>query len=346
MVDALCVPLDAAGGLTTSVSIGVATTPEAAAPATGPTVGYPDMLRQADLALYDAKGAGKGRWRRYQPGLHLAAVDRLQVRAELERSLADGAFELRYQPIVELSRGRMVGVEALVRWRHPRRGLVAPGDFIPFAEESGLVVPLGAWVLERALSDHRGWRRERGTGMSIRMSVNVSACQIRSPGFVDGLAAALARWDVPPESLVLEITETSLLADDAQVSADLAALRELGVEVAIDDFGTGYSSLDYIRLHTVDVLKIDRAFIAGIERSGRQAALVGSIVHLAHALGLQIVAEGGETTAQRDALLQVGCDLGQGHLYSVAVPAEELAARLRTRAGDAGAGPARGDAGR
>jgi diguanylate cyclase (GGDEF)-like protein/PAS domain S-box-containing protein len=328
VVDALCVPLDVAGGLTTSVSIGVATTCEATAPA--------DMLRQADLALYDAKGAGKGRWRRYQQGLHLAAVDRLQVRAELERALVDGAFELRYQPVVELDCGRMVGVEALVRWRHPRRGLVPPGDFIPFAEESGLVVPLGAWVLDRALADHREWYRDRGTGTSITVSVNVSACQVRSPGFVDGLAAALARWEVPPESLVLEITETSLLADDAQVSADLAALRELGVGIAIDDFGTGYSSLDYIRLHTVDVLKIDRSFIGGMERSGRQAALVGSIVHLAQALGLEIVAEGVETTAQRDALQRAGCQLGQGHLYSVAVTAEEITARLRAGAASAG----------
>ena len=338
VVDALCVPLDVAGGLTTSVSIGVAVTSEAVAPATEPVAGYADMLRQADLALYDAKGAGKGRWRRYQQGLHLAAVDRLQVRAELERALAEGAFELRYQPVVELDRGRMVGVEALVRWRHPRRGLVPPGDFIPFAEESGLVVPLGAWVLDRALADHREWYRECGTGTPISVSVNVSACQVRSPGFVDGLAAALARWDVPPESLVLEITETSLLADDEQVSADLAALRELGVGIAIDDFGTGYSSLDYIRLHTVDVLKIDRSFIAGMERSGRQAALVGSIVHLAQALGLEIVAEGVETTAQRDALQRAGCQLGQGHLYSVAVPAEEITARLRAGAATVPAG--------
>jgi diguanylate cyclase (GGDEF)-like protein/PAS domain S-box-containing protein len=321
VVDALGVPIDVAGELTTSVSVGVAVTPEAD--------GAADMLRQADLALYAAKADGKGRWRRYEPDLHLAAVDRLQIRAELERALAAGAFELHYQPVVELASGRMVGVEALVRWRHPRRGLVAPNDFIPFAEESGLVVPLGNWILDRALADHSEWRRTGGTGMSMTMSVNVSAYQIRASGFLDGLTEALDRWKIPPGSLVLEITETSLLADDAQVSADLAGLRELGVRIAIDDFGTGYSSLDYIRLHAIDVLKIDKSFVAGIERSGRQAALVGSIVQLAGALGLCVVAEGVETTSQQDALVRAGCELGQGYLFSVPVPANEIVRRLR-----------------
>jgi EAL domain-containing protein (putative c-di-GMP-specific phosphodiesterase class I) len=286
------------------------------------------MLRQADLALYAAKGAGKGRWRRYEPTLHLAAVDRLQVRAEFERALEDGAFELHYQPVVELADGHMVGVEALVRWRHPRRGLVPPNDFIPFAEESGLVVPLGAWVLDRALADHSVWRNGRGTGTDLSVSVNVSARQVRAPGFLDGLVDALNRWDVAPESLVLEITETSLLADDAQVTADLAAVRELGIRIAIDDFGTGYSSLDYIRIHAIDILKIDRTFITGLERSGRQSSLVGAIVALARALGLRVVAEGVETVPQRDALVAAGCHLGQGHLFSVAVPADEIVRRL------------------
>jgi EAL domain-containing protein (putative c-di-GMP-specific phosphodiesterase class I) len=160
------------------------------------------------------------------------------------------------------------------------------------------------------------------------MSVNVSACQIRAPGFLDGLVTALDRWGVPPGRLILEITETSLLADDAQVSADLAGLRDLGVRIAIDDFGTGYSSLDYLRLHAIDLLKIDKSFVAGIERSGRQAALVGSIVQLAAALGLRVVAEGVETTSQQDALVRAGCELAQGYLFSVPVPADEIARRL------------------
>jgi diguanylate cyclase (GGDEF)-like protein/PAS domain S-box-containing protein len=324
VVDALAAPLDVAGGLATSVSVGVATTPGVRGPA--------EMLSQADLALYAAKGAGKGRWRRYEPGLHLAAVDRLEVRTELERAIATGAFTLRYQPIVELRSGVMVGVEALVRWRHPRRGLVAPGDFIHVAEETGLVVPLGSWVLDSALADLARWRRETAPGTAVIMSVNVSAHQVRAPGFLDALVEALARWDVPAESLVLEITETALLAEDERVSADLAALRELGLRIAIDDFGTGYSSLDYLRRHVIDVLKIDRSFIDGVESSGRQAALVGAIVHLAQALDLRVVAEGVETSAQRDALLRAGCRLGQGHLFSVPVPADEIVPWLRAAA--------------
>jgi diguanylate cyclase (GGDEF)-like protein/PAS domain S-box-containing protein len=316
VVDALGAPLDVAGGLTTSVSVGVATTPGVR--------GSAEMLSHADLALYAAKGAGKGRWRRYEPGLHLAALDRLEVRTELERAITAGAFVLRYQPIVELGSGAMVGVEALVRWRHPRRGLVAPADFIHVAEETGLVVPLGSWVLDRALADLARWRKETAFGTGLTMSVNVSAHQVRDPGFLDTLIGALARWDVPAGSLVLEITETALLADDARVSADLAALRDLGLRIAIDDFGTGYSSLDYLRRHAIDVLKVDRSFISGVEASGRQAALVGAIVHLATALDLRVVAEGVETAAQRDALLLAGAELGQGHLFSVPVSADDI----------------------
>jgi diguanylate cyclase (GGDEF)-like protein len=316
VVDGLAVPLDVDSGLATSVSVGVATTPGAR--------GAAEMLSQADLALYAAKAAGKGRWCRYQPGLHLAAVDRLEVRTELERAIASGAFTLRYQPIVELGSGLIVGVEALVRWRHPRRGLVAPGEFIHVAEETGLVVPLGSWVLDRALADLARWRRESAPGTSVTVSVNVSAVQVRDPGFLNALIEALARWNVPAESLVLEITETALLAEDERVTADLAALRELGLHIAIDDFGTGYSSLDYLRRHAVDVLKIDRSFLDGVESSGRQAALVGAIVHLSQALGLRVVAEGVETAAQRNALLQAGCRLGQGYLFSVPVPADEI----------------------
>jgi diguanylate cyclase (GGDEF)-like protein len=316
IVDALAVPLDVAGGLATSVSVGVATSPGVRGPA--------EMLSQADLALYAAKGAGKGRWRRYEPGLHLAAVDRLEVRTELERAIASGAFTLLYQPIVDLCTGLIAGVEALVRWRHPRRGLVAPGEFIHVAEETGLVVPLGSWVLDRALTDLAHWRRESAPGTTLTMSVNVSAHQVRDPGFLATLVDALHRFDVPAESLVLEITETALLADDERASADLTALRELGLRIAIDDFGTGYSSLDYLRRHAIDVLKIDRSFINGVESSGRQASLVGAIVHLTRALDLRVVAEGVETAAQRDALLQAGCGLAQGHLFSVPVPAGEI----------------------
>jgi diguanylate cyclase (GGDEF)-like protein/PAS domain S-box-containing protein len=321
VVDALGAPLDFAAGLTTSVSIGVATTPG--------VHGAAEMLSQADLALYAAKGAGKGRWRTYEPGLRLAAVDRLEVRTELEQAITSGAFALHYQPIVELSTGAMVGVEALVRWRHARRGLVAPADFITIAEETGLVVPLGSWVLECAFADFARWPQRPACGTPMTMNVNVSARQVRAPGFLAELVEALTRWNIPGGAVALEITETSLLTDDARVSADLATLRELGVRIAIDDFGTGYSSLDYLRRHAIDVLKIDRSFINGIETSFRQAALVGAIVHLAQALELRVVAEGVETTEQRDALLLAGCTLGQGYFFSRPVPADEIEALLR-----------------
>jgi diguanylate cyclase (GGDEF)-like protein/PAS domain S-box-containing protein len=315
VVEAITAPLDGAAGLSTSVSVGVATTSEALTSA--------EMLRRADLALYAAKEAGKGRWRSYEPGLHVAAMERLEVRTELERALAAGAFQLHYQPIVDLGSGELIGVEALIRWRHPRRGLIPPMEFIRVAEETGLIVPLGAWVLEQALTDVVRWR-ERAPGMRVSMSVNVSACQVRAPGFVDMLVDALARRDLPADGLVLEITETTLLTGDEQVSADLMELRRLGVRIAIDDFGTGYSSLDNIRLHAVDIVKIDRSFINGVERSRRQTALIGAIVHLARALDLRVVAEGVETAAQREALVLAGCDLGQGYLFSPAVPADGI----------------------
>ncbi len=314
LVDALHAPLPVAGGITTSASVGVVSTREAQ--------GAAEMLRHADLALYAAKGAGKGRWRSYEPSLQLAAIDRLEARNDLEWAVTVGAFELHYQPIVQLDGGAVVGMEALLRWDHPRRGVVPPSEFIHVAEETGLIVPLGAWVIERALADLSSWRDQSGVQTRINMNINVSACQVRTSGFIDAVVEGLTRWGVPPSSLVLEITETALLTDEAQVAADLAALRELGVRIAIDDFGTGYSSLDYIRRHTVDVLKIDRSFIEGIDRSSRRAALIGSILHLARTLGLGVVAEGVETPAQRDTLLLSGCHLGQGYLFSAPLPVD------------------------
>jgi diguanylate cyclase (GGDEF)-like protein/PAS domain S-box-containing protein len=321
LVDALHTPLSVAGGITPSASVGVASTREAH--------GAAEMLRHADLALYAAKGAGKGRWRHYEPDLHVAAIDRLEARTDLEYAVATGAFELHYQPIVQLGDGKVVGAEALARWQHPRRGAVAPGEFIRVAEETGLIVPLGEWIIERALADLSSWRQEVGQRTPISMNINVSACQVRTSGFIDTIIDGLARWDVPASSLVLEITETALLTDDAQVAADLNALRKLGIRIAIDDFGTGYSSLDYVRRHTVDILKIDRSFIGGIDRSGRRAALIGSILHLARALELSVVAEGVETPAQRDTLLLSGCDLGQGYLFSVPLTADAITPWLR-----------------
>jgi EAL domain-containing protein (putative c-di-GMP-specific phosphodiesterase class I) len=283
----------------------------------------PDLLRQADLALYLAKSEGKHQWRRYNAGLHTALLHRLELRAALERAVTDEAFLLHFQPIVDLADGSAVGFEALLRWDHPERGAVAPGEFIEVAEASGLIVPIGTWVLRTAVAAAAGWRRTWPGGTPY-VSVNVSARQFRAPGFVDGVRAALADAALPPAGLLLEITESLLVRDDERVWGDLAALQALGVRVAIDDFGTGYSSLSYLRQMPVDVLKIDRSFVRTMAASPQQAALVDGIVRLAHTLGLAVVAEGVEEQAQAELLRAMGCRQAQGFLFARPAPAGEL----------------------
>jgi diguanylate cyclase (GGDEF)-like protein/PAS domain S-box-containing protein len=301
-----------------------------------------DLIRQADLALYAAKGAGKGQWRRYESELHTAAVQRLMLRGELERAVERDEFAVYYQPIVELDSGTTVGFEALVRWEHPERGLLAPIHFIGAAEESGLIVPMGGFVLREAAAIAARWYRQalsggaearrdprdqrRGPdgrdprdqrrGPAPYVSVNVSARQFRSPGFVDAVREELTAQALPPHLLMLEITESLLLRDDERVWADLAELRDIGVRVAIDDFGTGYSSLSYLRQVPIDVLKIDKSFVETASSSPRQQALVEGIVRLADTLGLQVVAEGIEGAAERDLLVRAGCRHGQGYLFA------------------------------
>jgi diguanylate cyclase (GGDEF)-like protein/PAS domain S-box-containing protein len=288
-------------------SVGVATTAEAG--------DAEELLQHADLALYAAKAAGKRQWRRYQATLHAEMVQRRELRAALEQALATDAFTLRYQPIVGLGCGEVAGFEALVRWQHPARGLIPPGQFIEVAEESGLIVPLGSWVLEQALVEAAGWRPRPGQPQPY-ISVNVSAQQFRAGGFVEGVRAALTRSALAPQLLMLEITESLLLRDDQQVFADLAALHEIGVKIAIDDFGTGYSSLSYLQQFPIDVLKIDKSFIDHTTASAKQTALVEAIIRLAGALDLQVIAEGIEEAAQRDVLTEMGCSFGQGYLFA------------------------------
>ncbi|MFC0533736.1 EAL domain-containing protein [Phytohabitans kaempferiae] len=288
-------------------SIGIATTAEA--------IDGDDLLRQADLALYVAKGAGKGQWRRYQAALHNQVLDRLELRAELDQAIADRSFVLQYQPIVDLRTGAGIGLESLVRWQHPTRGLLAPGRFIDVAEESGLIVPIGDWVIEQALTDAAAWCGTVAPGDSPYVSINVSARQFRDPGFVDRVLERLSTAGLPADRLVLEITETLLLGDDERVRHDLVRLRQAGIRVAIDDFGTGYSSLSYLRKVPADVLKIEKSFIDAVASHPQQRALVEGILRLAHTLGLTVVAEGIEEEADRDALVAAGCRYGQGYLY-------------------------------
>jgi diguanylate cyclase (GGDEF)-like protein/PAS domain S-box-containing protein len=295
------------GQLNAMVSIGIAATDEAS--------GGDDLLRQADLALYLAKGDGKGRWRRFQAALHMAVRERMELRAALDQALAEKAFLLHYQPIVDLPTGTPAGFEALIRWPHPTRGFVPPMQFIEIAEETGLIVPLGNWVLEQALDTVAHWR-ERCGAQTPYISVNVSARQFRSPGFVDLVVDELTRRDLPADCLMLEITESLLLRDENHVIDDLNALRELGIRIAIDDFGTGYSSLSYLRQVPVDVLKIDKSFVDTVATSPQQRALVEGIVNLAHTLGLRVVVEGIEQPQERDLLTAMGCEYGQGYLFA------------------------------
>ncbi|MET8150992.1 putative bifunctional diguanylate cyclase/phosphodiesterase [Actinoplanes sp. NPDC049668] len=302
-------------------SIGITTTPEADT--------ADALLRQADLALYVAKGAGKNQWRRYQSHLHDVMVQRLELRSALDHAVNEGHFLLQYQPIVDLGTDEAVGFEALVRWHHPSRGVIAPDQFIEVAEESGLIVPMGRWVLDQALHTVAQWRRILPRARQPYVSVNVSVRQFRQQGFVEQVRASLEYAGVPPQALMLEITETLLMGDDEQIWADLAVLQDLGVRIAIDDFGTGYSSLSYLRQRPIDVLKIDKTFIDDMIGSAQQHALVAGIVSLAQTLNLTVVAEGIEDATHRQMLAQLGCPLGQGYYYSAPLDPTEALAWLR-----------------
>jgi diguanylate cyclase (GGDEF)-like protein/PAS domain S-box-containing protein len=304
-------------------SIGITTTPEAD--------NADDLLRQADLALYVAKGAGKNQWRRYQAHLHGAMVERLELRSALDHAVNEGHFMLQYQAIVDLATDEPVGFEALVRWNHPTKGVVAPAEFIEVAEESGLIVPMGRWVLDQALHTVAQWRRILPRSRQPYVSVNVSVRQFREAGFVDQVRASLAYAEVPPRALMLEMTETLLVGDHETIWQDLAALREMGVRVAIDDFGTGYSSLGYLRQRPIDVIKLDKMFIDDMVTSPQQLALVSGIVSLAQSLDLTVIAEGIENPEHRDLLARIGCPLGQGYLYSSPVDGTEALSQMTNR---------------
>jgi diguanylate cyclase (GGDEF)-like protein/PAS domain S-box-containing protein len=300
-----------------------------------------ELLRHADLALYAAKSSGKRRWRHYQPALTSGMMRRREIQAALEEAVKGSAFTLAYQPIVSLSSGEIDGFESLIRWPHRRWGMMLPGQFIPLAEETGLIVPLGAWVLEQALSDMVRWRRELppreardpdapapGSG-GPHVSVNVSARQFRDPGFVDSVRQALDASALPASALLIELTESLLLGGNEQIRADLNELKEIGVKLAIDDFGTGYSSLGYLLELPIDVLKIDKTFVTGIASSWRQYALVEGIVRLARTLEVEVIAEGIETETERELLAGMGCQFGQGYLLSVPVDAAAAVAMLK-----------------
>ncbi|GIF22346.1 diguanylate cyclase (GGDEF)-like protein/PAS domain S-box-containing protein [Actinoplanes tereljensis] len=321
IVASLAVPFEVSDGLGGShivsgaASVGVAASTDADSAT--------ELLRHADLALYQAKGGAKGTFQRYQPELHTAMNQRLEVRAALHEAIDSEQFRVMYQPIVDLGTGLIAGVEALVRWEHPVRGLLGPYHFIEVAEESGAIVAIGDWVLNEALGQFARWKAD-DPAMSLRyVSVNVSARQFRTPGFVQRVREAIETSGARPEWLLLEITESLVLRDAEQVWADLRVLRALGVRIAIDDFGTGYSSLSYLRQMPVDVLKLDKSFIDDILSSEQQHTMVDSIVALARNLELKVIAEGVEDAGQRAALTRMGCPYAQGYLFAKPVwPAE------------------------
>jgi diguanylate cyclase (GGDEF)-like protein len=286
-----------------------------------------ELIRNADAAMYEAKERERGSWAIYKDGLHAGVVSRLEIERDLHRALEEQEFVLHYQPKCSLSTAEVVGVEALVRWDHPTRGLVSPADFIPVCEETGLIVPLGEWVLGEASRQANRWREQNG--LHVAVSVNLSARQLVRPDLTTRVAALLERSGADPADLCLEITEGTLLVDMGSAVRHLADLRSLGVRISIDDFGTGYSSLAYLRELPLDELKIDRSFVTPVAEDAAAAAIVASVVSLGHALGLLVVAEGVETAAQLATLRDLGCDLAQGFYLARPSAASEVTPLLR-----------------
>jgi diguanylate cyclase (GGDEF)-like protein/PAS domain S-box-containing protein len=290
------------------------------------------LLKYADTALYEAKGEGRNAYRFFSPEMNAQAHGRLRLENDLRRAVERHELELHYQPQLDLSTGEVCAVEALVRWRHPVRGLVLPNAFIPMAEETGLVLGIGEWVLNEACRQVAQWQRDGlADNLSpLRVAVNISARQLQRPGLDGAVRRALSLSGLPADCLELEITESSVMLDPLHAQSVLQSLRELGVQLSIDDFGTGYSSLAYLKRLPLDRLKIDRSFIGGIPADTDDAAIVETIIVMTHKLGLRVIAEGVETLEQRLQLVRQGCDEMQGFLLAHPVPAGELPALLKT----------------
>ena len=298
-------------------SIGIALAPEHGADAD-------TLLRRADVAMYVAKRAGCG-FATYSPTQDQHSPDRLALVGDLRRAIETDELALVYQPKVDLDSGRCVGVEALLRWQHPQRGSVPPDQFIPLAEQTGLIKAVGRWVLNAALRQAREWLSE---GRDVPIAVNLSMRDLHDPDLPEAVVGLLRRWQVPPSQLVVEITENGLMADPGRALQTITALRLMGIRIAIDDFGTGYSSLAYLKRLPVDELKIDRSFVRELATDDDDLAIVRSTISLGHDLGLIIVAEGIEDARTLERLRQLGCDVGQGYLIGRPMPAHAVVASL------------------
>jgi diguanylate cyclase (GGDEF)-like protein/PAS domain S-box-containing protein len=338
IVNSLRQPVETAPGrsLTISASLGIAV-------ARG-TEGTGELLRNADVAMYEAKNRARGRWVTYDPEMHAALVDRVTLEADLRRAVDRSEFHLAYQPIVDLASGRLTGIEALLRWTHPERGAVPPPAFIGLAEECGVIVPLGRWVLREACRQAAAWNGRPGA-RPLTVAVNLSGKQLQHESLLRDVEAALGESGLSAHCLVLEITESVIMHETATTLTRLNQLKRLGVRLAIDDFGTGYSSLSYLQQFPVDILKIDRSFTEGLLRGDNDAALVRTIVALGDMLTLHTIAEGVEDASQEEQLRRLGCDAAQGFLFSRPMLAGQidalLAAATDARETGDGAPPAR-----
>jgi diguanylate cyclase (GGDEF)-like protein len=316
-------PLECMGHLiTTDASIGIALAP-------GDGVDLDQLLKNADLALYGAKGDGRRTYRFFEAGMDQRARARRSLELELRQAISDGSLETYYQPVVNIEDDKISSCEALLRWRHPERGMISPAEFIPIAEDSGLINQLGLWVLNTACAEAATWPDH------VRVAVNVSPVQFRSPSLALNVAAALAACNLPASRLELEITEAVLIRDDEAALDMLHQLRKLGVRIALDDFGTGYSSLSYLQRFPFDKIKIDRSFIRDIAGPGASSSIVQAVVNIAAASDMTTTAEGVETEQQRNLLYILGCTEMQGYLFSPAIPAAEVRRLLLSHRGRA-----------
>jgi diguanylate cyclase (GGDEF)-like protein len=289
------------------------------------------LLKNADMALYGAKGDGRGTYRFFEAEMDKRMKERRDLEMDLRQALANGEFELHYQPLVNLQTNEITAFEALLRWNHPSKGLISPADFVPIAEETGLIVSIGEWVLRMACKETANWPDH------IKVAVNLSPAQLKSKGLVSIVKSALADCGMPAERLQLEITETMLMQNTFATLATLHELRKLGVQIAMDDFGTGYSSLSYLRSFPFDKIKIDRSFIQDLANGAEPRAIVHAVADLAKCLNMISTAEGVETQQQLDTLQAVGCTEMQGYLFSRARPADQIMQLFQSRALDAGA---------
>ena len=296
---------------------------------------YPDdgldaetLIKNADTAMYQAKENGRQSCQFFKSAMNVRAVERQSIEEGLRRALERNEFALHYQPKVDLNTGAITGAEALIRWTHPTRGQVPPLQFIPVAEDCGLILPIGRWALREACRQAQAWREE---GLpATTLAVNVSAMELRDENFLDGVFAILSETGIDPKALELEVTESVLMKHAASAASIFQILREKGVQVAIDDFGTGYSSLGYLRKFPLDALKIDQSFVNQISASGEDTAIVTAVIGMAQSLNLRVIAEGVETVEQLTFLCAHKCDEAQGYYFSRPVPAQQFATLLRT----------------